>query len=102
MIGRIRSEIASWALIGTNFAKNDDDTCRSVGRHHFGRSKAEQSSVLANRLVAKPEGLQRDGRRIGTLRLQKGKRSSALVMQLPVLSDDGRTRLCSMTLPIVI
>lgn len=100
MIGRIRSEIVSWALIGTNFAKNDDETCRLVGRHHFGRSNAEQSSVLASRRVAKPEGFQRDGRRIGTSRFRKGKRS-VLVMQVAVLSDDGRTRLCSITLPIV-
>ena len=100
MIGRIRSEITSWALIGTKFAKKDADTFQLVGRHHFGRSKAEQSSVLANLLVAKPE-LQHDGSRIGIFRLRMGNRS-ALVMQLVVLSDDGRACLRLMTLPIVL
>ena len=100
MLGRIRSEIASWALIGTKFAKKDADTCQLVGRHHFGRSKAEESSVLANLIVAKPEELQHDGSRIGISGLRMGNRSG-LVMQFAVLSDDGRTRLCLMTLPIV-
>jgi len=90
-------------FMGCKFPKNCLSRIgeRCAGKDQLGRSNAVQRSDPANDRVAKPVALHIDGRRTGVPSESIGNKLSGEMHWLE-LSMDGRCRLCSMTLPIVL